>query len=63
MALGIMAGFSLFAATNWLVVKGSDPVGPHRDLLSQYFFGYSVTFAGSFIGMTYGFVCVRNRLR
>jgi ABC-type dipeptide/oligopeptide/nickel transport system permease subunit len=37
------------------VIKGGDPVGPHLSLLSQYFFGYRVTFLGSFVGFAYGF--------
>lgn len=53
---GLTAGILIFAATNWLVVKGGDPVGPHLQLLGQYFFGYRVSFWGSFIGFFYGFV-------
>lgn len=55
LASGTTAGLALFAATNWLVWKGGEPVGPHLALLSQFFYGYSVTFAGSFIGLLYGF--------
>ena len=57
LASGTAAGLALFVATNWLVLKGGEPVGPHLSLLSQFFIGYSVTFAGSFIGMAYGFAC------
>ena len=53
---GIMVGLGIFVATNWLVLKGGPNVGLHLQLLSQYFFGYSVSFVGSFIGMIYGFV-------
>jgi hypothetical protein len=56
LAFGAAAGLALFVATNWLVLKGGDPVGPHLGLLGQFFIGYSVTFAGSFIGLAYGFV-------
>lgn len=52
---GLVCGFSLFIATNWLVVKGGAPVGPHLALLSQYFVGYRVSFWGSLIGFAYGF--------
>lgn len=55
LAAGTTAGLVLFLATNWLVFKGGDPVGPHLALLSQFFIGYSVTFAGSFVGMAYAF--------
>ncbi len=54
---GIVAALVIFAATNWLVFKGGEVVGPHLGLLAQFFIGYSVTFWGSFIGAIYGFVC------
>src|SRR5512138_1712349 len=52
---GIICGLALFIATNWLVLKGGDIVGPHLGLLGQFFIGYRVTFAGSIIGLLYGF--------
>jgi len=55
LTLGIVCGLALFLATNWLVLKGGRPVGPHLSLLSQYFIGYRVSFVGSFIGFFYGF--------
>jgi hypothetical protein len=55
LSFGAAAGLALFIATNWLVLKGGEPVGPHLALLGQFFLGYSVTFAGSFIGFAYGF--------
>ena len=55
LAFGIICGLSIFVATNWLIIKGGNPVGPHLSLLSQYFLGYSVTFNGSLIGFAYGF--------
>jgi formate hydrogenlyase subunit 3/multisubunit Na+/H+ antiporter MnhD subunit len=53
---GIIAGLGIFIATNWLVLKGGDVVGPHLGLLDQFFIGYRVTFVGSLIGFAYGFV-------
>jgi Na+/proline symporter len=53
---GIIAGMVVFVATNWLVLKGGDVVGPHLALLGQYFIGYRVTFLGSLIGFVYAFV-------
>src|SRR6266576_934955 len=53
---GLVVGLGIFIATNWLILKGGDPVGPHLALLGQYFIGYRVTFIGSFIGLGYGFV-------
>jgi hypothetical protein len=49
-------GIALFVATNFLVLKGGDPVGPHLSLLGIYFPGYRVTFLGSLIGFVYAFV-------
>jgi tetrahydromethanopterin S-methyltransferase subunit F len=53
---GLIAALLIFAATNWLVLKGGEVVGPHLGLLDQFFYGYSVTFGGSFIGAFYGFI-------
>jgi len=55
LALGLLFGLGIFIATNWLMIKGGHPVGPHLQLLSQYFIGYRVSFMGSFIGFAYGF--------
>lgn len=53
---GVISGLILFIATNWLVIKGGDVVGPHLALLGQFFIGYRVTFLGSIIGLLYGFL-------
>jgi hypothetical protein len=53
---GIVAGLGIFIATNWLVLKGGEVVGPHLALLSQFFIGYRVTFVGSLIGFVYAFL-------
>jgi hypothetical protein len=55
LTLGVIFGLGIFVATNWLVIKGGERVGPHLILLSQYFIGYKVTFWGSLIGAAYGF--------
>jgi hypothetical protein len=55
--IGIIAALVIFVATNWLVLKGGERVGPHLALLGQYFIGYRVTFLGSLIGAIYAFVC------
>lgn len=55
-AFGLLLGLGLFIATNVLVFKGGEVVGPHLGLLSIFFPGYSVTFLGSFIGFVYAFV-------
>ncbi|HEX5418102.1 MAG TPA: hypothetical protein VFZ25_20800 [Chloroflexota bacterium] len=53
---GFFAGLAVFIATNWLLLKGGDVVGPHLGLLGQFFIGYTVSFVGSLIGFAYAFV-------
>ena len=55
-SMGLMLGLGLFVATNWLVIKGGTNVGEHLALLSNFFPGYRVTFAGSLLGFVYAFV-------
>ena len=62
LTLGILMGLTIFIATNWLLIKGGTintdgeyVVGPHLQLLRQFFIGYKVTFLGSIIGFIYGF--------
>ena len=54
--VGLVAGLLLFVATNVLVLRGGDVVGPHLGLLGVYLPGYSVSFVGSLIGFVYAFV-------
>lgn len=53
-SLGVIFGLIIFAATNILVYKGGDVIGPNLSLLEQYFIGYEVTFSGSIVGLIYG---------
>ncbi len=62
LVLGILMGLIIFIGTNWLLIKGGQMtpsgkyvVGPHLQLLSQFFIGYKVSFLGSIIGFFYGF--------
>ena len=55
-AMGLLLGLGLFAATNVLVLKGGPQVGPHLVLLAEFLPGYRVTFLGSVIGFIYLFV-------
>lgn len=55
LVLGFVGAIAIFVATNWLVLKGGDEVGPHLSLLGQFFLGYEVTFFGSLVGAIYGF--------
>lgn len=50
----MVAGFGLFAATLWLVIKGGPNVGQNLGLLRAYFPGYTVTWGGSLVGFAYG---------
>lgn len=54
--LGLMAGLLVFLATNYLVIRGGEPLGPHLSLLGQFVYGYSVSFVGSLLGLVYGLV-------
>jgi tetrahydromethanopterin S-methyltransferase subunit G len=55
-ALGLLFGLAIFAATNILIFKGGDVVGPNLALLAHFFIGYEVSFTGSVIGMIYGII-------
>ena len=55
LSLGLLFGLGVFTATNWIILKGGRVIGPHLQLLSEYFIGYRVSFLGSFIGFPYGF--------
>jgi hypothetical protein len=63
LVLGILFALLIFVATNWLLIKGgpvdkfgNQIVGPHLQLLGQFFIGYKVSFLGSLIGAAWGFV-------
>src|SRR5262245_46834099 len=56
LAIGVVAGASVFAATVILLIKGGDPIGPNLSLLNQYIPQYSVSWKGSVIGAAGGFV-------
>jgi hypothetical protein len=52
---GLIAGLGVFLATNWLILKGGEVIGPHLALLGQFFIGYRVSFVGSLVGFAYAF--------
>jgi len=53
-AIGLVCGFLIFLSTIWLM--RSDGLATHYlKLLNQYFFGYTVSIKGAFVGMAYGF--------
>jgi len=54
-ALGSISGLIVFLATIFSIIKGGGISSFNLQLLSQYFFGYTVTVKGAFIGMAYSF--------
>ena len=52
-ALGCAAGLVFFAATAIVLLRDAN-VSLH--LLAQYFYGYTVTWGGAFVGLLWGFV-------
>ena len=50
----ILGGLGLFVMTAWLVIQDGPHTGAHLKLLSEYFFGYTVTWTGSIVGFFYG---------
>jgi hypothetical protein len=53
-AIGVAVGLVIFALTAVDLTFHSSP-WPGLSLLNQYFAGYSVTWAGAFIGLAWGF--------
>lgn len=54
-ASGSIASLMVFLVTIILIIKGHDAAISILQLLNQYFFGYTVTLKGAFIGMAYSF--------
>jgi tetrahydromethanopterin S-methyltransferase subunit G len=55
-SIGLLLGLVVFLATNFLLYKGGDVIGPNLALLGQFFIGYEISFSGSLIGMIYGLI-------
>ncbi len=53
---GLLCALVIFVATLWLVIRGGPNVGAHLSLLREFFYGYTVTVSGSFVGAFWGFV-------
>ena len=54
LVLAHVGGAGVFVMTAWLLVKGGQDVGAHLRLLEEYFYGYSVTWTGSLVGLLWG---------
>jgi len=54
LASGVVLGGLLFASTLALVIRGGYPE-PNLGLLAQFFWGYSISLSGAFVGLLWGF--------
>ncbi len=54
-AVGVVLGGLILLMTITLVIRGGPFPGPRLGLLSQFFFGYTVTVPGAFVGLLWGF--------
>jgi hypothetical protein len=55
MAVGTASGLLVFLLTAVYVVRRPDP-GFQLSVLSEYFYGYTVSWAGAIVGFAWGFV-------
>ncbi len=54
-AAGVVYGGIMFLLTEILVLKGGYPLGPNLALFGEFFYGYTVSFTGGFVGLAWGF--------
>lgn len=54
-AIGTVCGLAVFLATIWILVRGPFGEGPTLWLLNQYFYGYTLSTKGAFVGFGYSF--------
>ncbi len=55
-AIGTVLGSTIFLATVWMLIWDTQDAGPSIGLLSQYFYGYSVSVKGALIGFLHTFI-------
>jgi hypothetical protein len=55
-AVGAVTGLLVFLATVAMLLRGAGDGGYPLSLLSEYYFGYTVTWPGSLVGLAWGFV-------
>ena len=55
LAFGIWWGGGIFIATWWLIAQGGVTAAPM--FLEHFYYGYSLTPVGSFVGLAWGFIC------
>ena len=56
LVLGLISGIGLFSMTAILLIERGPNTGMHLRLLNHFFWGYSVTWKGAFIGFLWAFV-------
>ena len=55
LVLGLISGVGLFAMTAVLLIENGPNTGMHLRLLSNFFWGYTVTWKGAYIGFLWAF--------
>jgi hypothetical protein len=55
MALGVASGLVVFGMTAIVLLRRPDPA-PNIWILREYFYGYTVSWAGALVGFAWGFV-------
>lgn len=53
LALGILCSFCLFVTTLWVMAVGA---GDHIEMLKRFYWGYSISVPGAFLGALYAFI-------
>lgn len=53
-AVGVVTGLAIFAATAILLLKGGPVIGPRLSLLGHFLFGFNMTWGGALIGCLEG---------
>lgn len=51
---GILWGLTVFLTTIWILIVGTG--GQTLGLLHKFYFGYTVSWGGAFIGLIWGFI-------
>jgi len=54
-AIGLAVGLTFFAATALYLLRRPEPA-PDLTILKEYFYGYTVSWAGAFVALAWGFV-------
>ncbi len=55
LACGLLGGIGLFVATWWAILGNAEEAAKYDGILTKFYLGYSMTPAGSFIGLAWAF--------